>query len=69
MLSKQEDQLIICWASSTLRGSDGTVNDAPCVVYNSTDLLQTLQMVPGDSSSCVDVCHFAGFREGKVKFV
>ena len=69
MLSKQEDKLIVCWASSMFIVDGSTVNGAPCVVYNSTDLLQTLQMVPGDSCSCVDVCHFAGFREGKVKFV
>ena len=46
-LSKQEDKLIVCWASSTLIGGGGMINDAPCVVYNSTDLLQ-LQTVPGD---------------------
>ena len=49
-LSKQEDKLIVCWASSTPIGGGGTINDAPCVVYNSTDLLQTLQTVSGDSS-------------------
>ena len=48
-LSKQEDKLIVCWASSTPSGGGGTINDAPCVVYNSTDL-QTLQTVSGDSS-------------------
>ena len=48
-LSKQEDQLIVCWASSTPIDGGGTINDAPCVVYNSTDLLQTLQTVSGDS--------------------
>ena len=48
-LSKQEDKLIVCWASSTPIGGGGTINDAPCVVYNSTDL-QTLQTVSGDSS-------------------
>ena len=49
-LSKQEDKLIVCWASATLIGGGATINDAPCVVYNSTDLLQTLQTVSGDSS-------------------
>ena len=49
-ISKQEDKLIVCWASSTPIGGGGTINDAPCVVYNSTDLLQTLQTVSGDSS-------------------
>ena len=49
-LSRQEDKLIVCWASSTPIGGGGTINDAPCVVYNSTDLLQTLQTVSGDSS-------------------
>ena len=49
-LSKEEDKLIVCWASSTPIGGGGTINDAPCVVYNSTDLLQTLQTVSGDSS-------------------
>ena len=45
-LSKQEDKLIVCWASSVQ--SDGeTSNDAPCVVYNSTDLLQ-LQTLPAN---------------------
>ena len=48
-LSKQEDKLIVCWTSSTLIGGGGTINDAPCVVYNSTDL-QTLQTISGDSS-------------------
>ena len=47
-LSKQEDKLIVCWASAVQSGFT-TVNDAPCVVYNSSDLLQTLQTVPGDS--------------------
>ena len=47
-LSRQEDNLIVCWASSTPIGGGGTINDAPCVVYNSTDL-QTLQTVSGDS--------------------
>ena len=46
-LSKQEDKLIVCWASAVWTGGT-TVSDAPCVVYNSTDLLQTLQTVPGD---------------------
>ena len=46
-LSKQEDTLIVCWASALQSGGDA-INDAPCVVYNSTDL-QTLQTVPGDS--------------------
>ena len=49
-LSKEEDKLIVCWASSTPIGGGATINDAPCVVYNSTDLLQTLQTVSGDSS-------------------
>ena len=49
-LSKQEDKLIVCWASSTPSSGGGTINKAPCVVYNSTDLLQTLQTVSGDSS-------------------
>ena len=49
-LSRQEDKLIVCWASSTpSTGGGGTINDAPCVVYSSTDL-QTLQRVSGDSS-------------------
>ena len=43
-LSKQEDKLIVCWASFMLLGG-GSFSDAPCVVYNSTDLLQTLQTV------------------------
>ena len=47
-LSKQEDKLIVCWASAVQSGGV-TVSDAPCVVYNSTDLLQTLQTLPGDS--------------------
>ena len=47
-LSKQEDKLIVCWASAVQSGGT-TVSDAPCVVYNSTDLLQTLQTVPGDA--------------------
>ena len=47
-LSKQEDKLIVCWASAVRTGG-ATVSDAPCVVYNSTDLLQTLQTVPGDA--------------------
>ena len=47
-LSKQEDKLIVCWASFMQSGGD-TFSDAPCVVYNSTDLLQTLQTVSGDS--------------------
>ena len=38
-LSKQEDKLIVCWASAVQSGGE-TSNDAPCVVYNSTDLLQ-----------------------------
>ena len=48
-LSRQEDKLIVCWASSTLIDGGSTINEAPCVVYNSTDL-QTLQTVSGDSS-------------------
>ncbi len=47
-LSKQEDKLIVCWASSVPSGGE-TINDAPCAVYNSTYLLQTLQEVHGDS--------------------
>ena len=47
-LSKQEDMLIVCWASSTPIGGGGTINDAPCVVYNSTDL-QTLQTESDES--------------------
>ena len=46
-LSKQEDKLIVCWASAVWTGG-ATVSDAPCVVYNSSDLLQTLQTLPGD---------------------
>ena len=38
-LSKQEDKLIVCWTSSVQSGGE-TSNDAPCVLYNSTDLLQ-----------------------------
>ena len=38
-LSKQEDKLIVCWASAVQSGGE-TSNDAPCAVYNSTDLLQ-----------------------------
>ena len=52
-LSKQEDKLIVCWALSTPIGGGATINDAPCAVYNSTDLLQTLQTVSGDSSVSV----------------
>ena len=48
-LSRQENNLIVCWASSTPIGGGGTINDAPCVVYNSNDL-QTLQTVSGDST-------------------
>ena len=44
MLSKEEDKLIVCWASAVQSGGE-TSNDAPCVVYNSTDLLQ-LQTLP-----------------------
>ena len=40
-LSKQEDKLIVCWASFMELAGD-SFSDAPCVVYNSTDLLQTL---------------------------
>ena len=47
-LSKQEDKLIVCWASFMLLAGD-SFSDAPCVVYNSTDLLQTLQTVPSDA--------------------
>ena len=53
-LSKQEDKLIVCWASFTLIGG-GNTNDAPCVVYNSIDLLQTLQTVPGSCMQHHDV--------------
>ena len=45
-LSKQEDKLIVCWASAIQSGGE-TSNDAPCVVYNSTDLLQ-LQTLPAN---------------------
>ena len=45
-LSKQEDKLIVCWASAVQSGGE-TSNDAPCVVYNSTDLLQ-LQTLPAN---------------------
>ena len=48
-LSKQENKLIVCWASATRIGGGGSINDASCVAYNSTDL-QTLQTVSGDSS-------------------
>ena len=47
-LSKQEDKLIVCWASFIQSAGD-SFSDAPCVVYNSTDLLQTLQTVPTDA--------------------
>ena len=47
-LSKQEDKLIVCWASFMELAGD-SFSDAPCVVYNSTDLLQTLQTVPRDA--------------------
>ena len=47
-LSKQEDKLIVCWASAVQSGGT-TISDAPCVVYNSTDLLQTLRTLPGDT--------------------
>ena len=47
--SRQGDKMIVCWASSIPIGGGGSMNDAPCVVYNSTDL-QTLQTVSGDSS-------------------
>ena len=46
-LSKQEDKLIVCWASSVPSGGE-TSNDAPCVMYNSTDLLQ-LQTLPANN--------------------
>ena len=46
-LSKQEDKLIVCWASAVQSGGE-TSNDAPCVVYNSTDLLQ-LQTLPANN--------------------
>ena len=46
-LSKQEDKLIICWASAVQSGGE-TSNDAPCVVYNSTNLLQ-LQSLPANN--------------------
>ena len=45
--SKQEDKLIVCWASAVQSGGE-TSNDAPCVVYNSTDLLQ-LQTLPANN--------------------
>ena len=47
-LSKQVDKLIVCWASFVQLPGD-SFSDAPCVVYNSTDLLQTLQTVPSDA--------------------
>ena len=47
-LSKREDKLIVCWASFVQSAGD-TFSDAPCVVYNSTALLQTLQNVISDS--------------------
>ena len=47
-LSKQEDKLIVCWASAVQSGGV-TVSDAPCVVYNSSDLFQTLRTLPGDT--------------------
>ena len=31
-LSRQENNLIVCWASSTPIGGGGTINDAPCGV-------------------------------------
>ena len=46
-LSKQEDKLIVCWASFMLLAGD-SFSDAPCVVYNSTNL-QTLQTITSDS--------------------
>ena len=46
-LSRQEDKLIVCWASFMQLAGD-SFSDAPCVVYNSTSL-QTLQTVPSDS--------------------
>ena len=46
-LSKQEDKLVVCWASAVQSGGE-TSNDAPCVVYNSTDLLQ-LQTLPANN--------------------
>ena len=48
-LSKQEDKLIVCWASAVQSGGE-TSNDAPCVVYNSTYLLQ-LQSLPANNLS------------------
>ena len=47
-LSRQEEKLIVCWASFMQLAGD-SFSDAPCVVYNSTDLLQTLQTVPSDA--------------------
>ena len=47
MLSKQEDKMIVCWASAVQSGGE-TSNDAPCVVYNSTDLLQ-LRTLPANN--------------------
>ena len=46
-LSKQENKLIVCWASAVQSGGE-TRNDATCVVYNSTDLLQ-LQTLPANN--------------------
>ena len=48
-LSKQEDKLIVCWASFLQLAGD-SFSDAPCVVYNSTNLLQTLQTVLSSSN-------------------
>ena len=68
-LSKQEDKLIICWASAVQSGG-ATINDAPCVVYNSTDLLQTLQTTMTGGSTQVGAARgnpylvSQGFNEG-----
>ena len=69
-LSKQEDKLIVCWASAVQSGG-ATINDAPCVVYNSTDLLQTLQTTVTGGSIHVGAARgnpylvSRGFNEGE----
>ena len=45
-LSRQEDKLVVCWASFMQLAGDSFSN-APCVVYNSNDL-QTLQTLSDD---------------------
>ena len=69
-LSKQEDKLIVCWASAVQSGG-ATISDAPCVVYNSTDLLQTLQATVTGGSIQVGAARgnpylvSQGFNEGE----